>query len=188
LSETKSRVHIEKRLLLLTSERGAVTALSAFFMSLTSGFAGVTFFNLKSKDEGIQWFWLLTAVAFCFFALDELLGFHEALGILMGDKLGEANAFKTWNDLVVIVYGVIAVLVLFFSLPQVLRFPKVAGWLATGFGFYCIHTLIDSMVQPRTPLSAILEESAKLFSAESFAFAMFHALLASMLSNEKPFK
>ena len=49
--------------------------------------------------------------------------------------------------------------------------------LAIAFGFFIVHTTIDSFVYVRTYLSVILEESCKLYSSAYFASAMFIGLI-----------
>ena len=67
-------------------------------------------------------------------------------------------------------------------LPSLIRFPLVAEFFATGFVFYVIHTAIDSIVEPRTTTSIILEESAKIFSVEFLAMGVFVGFLGALRS------
>ena len=132
-------------------------------------------------------FWGLSAGGFLFFSFDELLQFHERLGeFIASTPIGPAEIFRNWNDVIVIGYGMIAILVLFYCLPAILRIPMVAETLALAFGFYLTHTIIDS-TQVRTSLSIIVEESAKLFSSAFLALAMLYGIFATVatLKNSK---
>jgi hypothetical protein len=159
-------------------ERGIITKLSAIFMAMTSIFAGICFILRRKSNDWQRFFWLLTAIGFLFFTLDETLKFHENLGdLLSGSAVGPTQTFRSWNDAIVIGYGVVSIPVLFLFLPEILRFPRVTEFLIIAFSCYGIHTFIDS-TQTRTSHSIILEESAKLFSSAFFATSMLFGILA----------
>ena len=99
--------------------------------------------------------------------------------------LGRSDFFKNWNDLIVILYGVIALFVLLRFAPRVLRLPLHPELIALGFLSYVIHTGTDSLPHDEVgPLAflrnlptGIIEESAKLFASTFFAMAMLQGLL-----------
>ena len=70
---------------------------------------------------------------------------------------------RRWNDVIVFLYGVLALPVSLYFLPSVLRFPKVFEYFFLAGSCYIVHTAIDSVVSPPTVHSVIIEESAKLF-------------------------
>ena len=159
------------------NERGVITTLSAIFLATASAAAGISFFIRADSSGRQRFFWLLACAAFFYFAFDELFGFHERFDQkLVNSSVGASKTFRNWNDLVVILYGVAALPVFFYFLPELLRLPRVAELLGTGFGFYVLHTLIDS-TQTRSSISIVLEESCKLFASCFFAFAMVVAAL-----------
>ena len=158
-------------------ERGLITALSAIFLAMASSLAGASFLLGFRKSRGLGLFWGLAAVSFFFLALDELLGFHEKLGDMMKNAIGSPLIFRNWNDVVIIIYGVAAVFILLYFLPAMIRLPAFFKMMVLAFGFFVIHTLIDS-TQVRTMYSIVFEESAKLFSSAFFAMAMLYGLLA----------
>ncbi len=158
-------------------ESGIITALSSVLLAFASGFAGLAFFLSKQRSGYYHFFWLLCFLGFLYFSLDELLQFHELTGRLMRHELGRVEFFRNWNDIIVIAYGVVAIPVIIFFIPEVFRFPRVAELMAAAFSFYIIHTIIDSTSKPSTTLSGITEESAKLFSSGFFALTMFVAVL-----------
>lgn len=162
-----------------SKEKGSINVLSGIFLSMACGFAGVSYFLIGKKINATKIFWLLIALGFAFFALDELLRFHEGLGKLLEKKslLGPSRFFKNWNDAIVLAYGLVAVIILVYFLPQILRYPWFTEGLVIAFGFYCATTAVDLLVVERTFKSIMVEETFKLFSSSFFAFAMFTGLL-----------
>ncbi len=166
-----------------SNEEGAITALSAIMLAITSGLAWVAFFLSNTKENKLSYFWLLVTLGFGFFALDELLEFHEKLGYLITiSSIGPVEVFRNWNDLIVILYGVITLLVAVYFLPEILRYPLFAEMLSIAFLCYCLHTLIDS-TQEKSNIGRILEESAKVFSSTFFALSIFVGLLGILSIN-----
>ncbi len=51
-----------------SNEAGAITALSAIMLAITSGLAWVAFFLSNKKDNLLSYFWLLVTLGFGFFA------------------------------------------------------------------------------------------------------------------------
>lgn len=158
-------------------EGGMVTTLSAIFLALASIFSGVSYNLSRVRTDFLRFFWLLATIGFAFLFLDELIGFHEMMGRQLDPVVGIPEGFRHWDDIVVILYGFVAIFVMAGFLPEILRFPKVMEMMGIAFLFYFIHTLVDSTQEPRTDLSAIIEESAKVFCAEYLAISMFVALL-----------
>jgi len=162
-------------------ERGAITALSAIFLAMSCGFGFATFVLSLGEARTVRCFWLLVSFALGFLALDELLQFHERIGTqldrldLMG--LTSSGAIRGWNDVVVIMYGVVSVPVGVILLPTIVRYPTFLKVICVAFTFYVLHTAIDSLTEPRTTLSVILEESAKLYCSMSLALACLSGLL-----------
>ncbi|MCP4747415.1 MAG: hypothetical protein GY874_14930 [Desulfobacteraceae bacterium] len=154
------------------SEKGAITVLSAILLSMASAFSMASLMMLvRAKDRHI-WLWIIMTFGFAFLAFDELLQFHERAGRILDNYIGP-GMFRTWDDVVVILYGVIALPIMVALLPNLIRFRMVIEIFAVSFLFYGIHTLIDSTQEPRTTMSVILEESAKLFSVEFLAIGAF---------------
>ena len=166
-------------------ERGSVTALSAIFLAVASAYAFICFLVTTEVEKRHRLFWLMMTCVFGFLALDELLQFHERVGSLLefSDTLKETiedSSMRNWNDVIVILYGVMAIPVAIFFLPSVFRFPRVFELLFVGCCFYVVHTAIDSAVEPRTTFSTIVEESNKLYCSMFLAVAMFVGLLGEI--------
>ena len=83
----------------------------------------------------------------------------------------------SWNDVIVILYGVVALPVVLALLPDILRYRMVLELFVIAFVFYVLHTLIDSTQEPYTTTSVILEESAKLFCGAFLALGAFIGFL-----------
>ncbi len=158
-------------------EGGMATTLSAIFLALASIFSGVSFNLSRARTDFLKFFWLLAAVGFAFLFLDELIGFHEMTGRFLAPAVEVPEGFRNWNDIVVILYGIVALFVMAGFLPEIFRYPKVMEMMGVAFLFYFIHTLVDSTQEPRTDISAIIEESAKVFCGEYLAISMFVAIL-----------
>lgn len=162
-------------------ERGAITALSAIFLAMSAGFAFAT--ALASLDRGTQTrlLWFGVAAAMTLLAIDELMEFHEMIGGRLDDAdtaaLARNAGWRGWNDIIVVAYGLIALPFGIVFLPTLLRYPRLLELLAVAFVLFVVHTAIDSLVEPRTTVSAILEESAKLYCTSFFALAFLAALL-----------
>jgi len=165
-------------------ERGSVTVLSALFFAMAGSFAIIAFVLSKNNVTVYRFFWLLAAIVFLFFAFDELLRFHEAMGWVTKQILGSSQTFRNWNDLIVIGYGIAGIVCLIVFLPEILRYPQFLELLLLAFLFYAIHTAIDAAIAPRTVLSGVVEESAKLFCAAFLVLSMFTGLLC-IISKER---
>lgn len=167
------------------SEEGAITALSAVFMAIASGMAFSAYYIANQRAMQDKLLWLLLAAGLGFLALDELLGLHEYFGGLTNvaaKMIGmDSGVFRNWNDLIVIGYGIVALPLALKFLPVVLRYPGLMERLALAGLFFAIHTVIDSVSDPQTVHSGVLEESAKLFSALFLALSAFSALTGALL-------
>lgn len=163
------------------SERGAITVLSGIFLAMACGFGFATFLLSLGSPRTVRRFWFVVSVALGLLAMDELLGFHEAIGHVLDeiDLMGvtSSTTIRRWNDLVVILYGVVALPLGVMYLPTMVRYPSFLKLTGFAFAFYVVHTAIDAVVEPPTLLSVILEESAKLFSGLFLALACLAACL-----------
>ena len=164
-------------------EGGAVTALSAIYLASACGLAIAANLIHRRAEGRHQWFWTILAGGLAFLAFDELLQFHERVDRLVIERLLPEAGFQSWNDLIVVIYGLVAVLIMFFLLPALLKYRMVPELFAVAFIFYAIHTLIDSVQTTSTLTSIVLEESAKLVSVAFLALGT----LAGFLGNLRAF-
>jgi hypothetical protein len=167
------------------SEAGSITVLSAVFLSMGSAFSMASVVMYVRKKSGNYWLWVIATFGLAFMAFDELLGFHEQADRLIG-KFISPGVFRGWNDIIVILYGVIAFLIAVILIPKLLKNRMVIEMFAIGFLFYAVHTLIDSIIEPRTMLSTIFEESAKLLSVEFIALGAFIGFLGLLWNFSPP--
>lgn len=106
--------------------------------------------------------WLCMAAGLSFLAADEVLGFHESVGLWLDGQVSVREAgFRTWNDLIVIGYGVVALPLLLAFAPELLRHRGMLQMLGLGFLAYACHTAVDSLFQP-SGISVIVEEGFKV--------------------------
>lgn len=168
------------------SEEGAITALSAVLLSSAAAFALMAWLLSVGSSLGWRSIWLLVAASMGFLAMDELLGFHEALGSVLDDidvfGLRGSGVIRGWNDLVVVLYGIVALPVAVLAMPALARVPRFLEFGAAAFGFYVVHTAVDSVVEPPTLLSVVVEESAKLYAGLFLAMACLSAAFTSAAS------
>ncbi len=160
-------------------EGGIVTWMSGALLVLSSLFLFSCFLAHPDRRSKGARFWLLAAIGFLYFCIDELFQGHERLGNLINaSPVGPTALFRDWNDAIMIGYGLASLIVLLIYLPEVLKHPRVAETLGIAAGLFVAHTAIDTLVVVPNSASYILEESAKLFSVALFALAAFCALVS----------
>jgi len=170
------------------SERGLVTAMSAILLSAAGAFCLAALAIQIHMTRPYTRLWVLMTLGFVFLALDETAQFHERVGNVLDDQYS-SGVFRNWNDMVVILYGIIALPVAAMLLPDLLRYPLMLEGFVVAFLFYVLHTLIDSTAEPETTVSIIFEESAKLCCGATFAmttFVGFQTLLRNSTSTPEP--
>ena len=169
------------------SEHGLITALSTMFLTMASAFSISTLVvHFREKSSHI-WLWITIALGLGFLAMDESAQFHERLGLIIGD-LFDSGIFRNWNDVIVILYGVVALPVVTVLLPRMMRYRMLLEAFAIAFIFYVLHTLIDSTQSPKTAFSVVFEESAKLMCGAFLALGTFFSFLGALWNFEQPNK
>ena len=161
------------------NEDGAITAVSTICLAMASALATIVFYlKIENWNFGTL-FWFILATGCLFLSLDEQLMFHERGGnVIETTSVGAPEYFRNWNDLIVIGYGIFALVVAKLFWREILQCRTFAILFATGFCFYAIHTGIDTIVPTSASWKDIPEESAKLFSV----FALFLAVSAQLLT------
>lgn len=160
-------------------EGGPIDWLSNILLGTAAILAGTAWY-LGPRDGSGKW-WLLCAAGMLYFSLDERFQFHEhQLGEWQKPTIGEAPfGLRNWNDAVVILYGLIAVVVLIYALPTFARYRRVRWFFVAAFATFALHTLFDSVedLLPDDDLQQIAEESAKLTAGLCLALTFLHAAL-----------
>lgn len=161
------------------SEQGLITAVSCYLLSLSSAFSlGMAVLLLKNKQPDVL-IWGLMMIGFAFLSIDETAQFHERLGGYIS-RFYDSGSFRNWNDVVVIVYGLIALPIGALLFPRLLRYRALLECFAIAFTFYVVHTLIDSTCEPETIVSVIVEESCKLYCGLFLALGTFLTFLGTV--------
>lgn len=161
------------------SEDGAITALSTVFLAMSSALALAVFYLRIDDWKRGGLFWLILAVGCAFLALDEQLMLHERGGSAIElTSIGASETFRNWNDVIVIGYGVAALVIAGLYGREILRCKVFALVFLGGFAFYALHTGIDSILPDTVAWKDIPEESAKLKSV----FFLFLAMCAQFLA------
>ena len=166
------------------NELGSITALSAIYLSMASAFSiGTLLISIRTKSTDIL-LWTLLALVFALLSLDELMQFHERFGSFIRGYVS-SGIFRGWNDVIVILYGVIALPFAAIFFKKIIRYRGVAEFFIIAFVFYGVHTLIDSTQQPQTTVSVIFEESFKLFCGSMLTLGAFTGFLGSLWNYEE---
>lgn len=144
-----------------------------------AGAVSALIFYIRAKNFNYgALFWLLLAMGCIFLSLDEQLGFHERGGVMLDtSSVGNLEVFRNWNDIIVIVYGFIVLAVAGLFGREILNSKPFAVLLAIGFGFFVIHTAVDSMVPSSFIWKDVPEEGSKLISV----FFLFLATSARLV-------
>ena len=164
------------------NESGAITALSAFYLTAASAFSLASMVVLMRVKDPQKWVWFILALGFAFLSLDELLQFHERVGRMLQRFTG-SGLFRSWDDIFVLLYGVAVLPRLIVVLPGLMRWRMVLEMFATAFVFYGIHTFVDSTTEPPTSASIILEESAKLVCGTFLVTGTFIGFIGVLWKN-----
>ena len=161
------------------SEHGTITALSTVFLTMASAFSIATLVvHVRWKGESILP-WVLFALGFWVLALDEASQLHEHIGWVLYDYM-DAGVFRDWNDVIVILYGVVALAIFFVLLPIILRYKMMLECFIAAFLSYAVHTTIDSVEFWQSDYSIIIEESFKLFSGAFLCLGTFFSFLGAL--------
>ena len=117
----------------------AVTAYVAFHIYLvrrpTSGS------SLRSQAR----IWLLVSIGFLYLALYEALSFHERIDFFIHwmFQAKETALSDRMDDLIVLLYGIIGLIILYFHRGEFWGFRRHQSLVVTGFGFLVIMVLMD---------------------------------------------
>ena len=148
------------------SEKGLNTALSTLCLSMAGAVSAMVFYLRLSDWSPGALFWLVLAAGCVFLSLDEQLEFHERGGMaLYANGVETLEWFRNWNDIIVIIYGVVAMAIAALFGREILASKHFVVLFAVGFAFYAIHTAVDSTLPRSLAWKDIPEEGAKLACA-----------------------
>ena len=162
-------------------EGGAVTGISPLMLAMSAGFAFVMFLVRNHKELRVRATWLLATAGLMFLALDEQIELHERIGGEIDALIQLASyGLPLANDLIVIGYGIAAIPVLIYALPELLRWRGVLETFIIAALFFVIHTVIDTTDLESDPMWFIAEETAKLICVSFIFVAMLTLVMAAV--------
>jgi hypothetical protein len=160
-------------------EGGMIDWASTVFLATAALFAWLTWLAKKGERFSGRWFWLASSLGLAFFSIADRFQVHERLQKQWLEPLyGDPAVFRNWNDLAVIGYGLIGLVVLLAALPAVFRHRLPMRLMIAGFGFYLIHTLIDILL-PRSHPKTLFEEGFKVLAGCSLMLAYASAAMTT---------
>lgn len=156
-------------------------AFNTYFSSLLLSCGAVLMFATYTNERIIVEsekcrHWLLLAAGLAFLSVDEIFKIHhQIIAVLTGANL--SSPIADWTDFVGIMYGVIALSVIWVTFPKLVHIRSMPELLAVAFLFYLAHTLADSLVRHNSDFTHIAEESLKLFSSAFLMLASYSGLV-----------
>ncbi len=165
---------------LFFNEGGPIDGLSTILFTTAAVTAWIVFWLVRGSGTPVAWFWLASAAGLAFFAIDDRFQLHERFDDdWMEPAFGAAPlGFRNWNDIAVLGYGAVALVMLAVALPAILRYRQTAVFLGVAFLCYGTHSFIDSMFR-RVPAKEITEEIFKVLTGASLVMAYLQAALAA---------
>ncbi len=137
----------------------------------------------RSKEA---WFWFICCAGFLYLSADEGMGLHQKLDFWLHQwlKVHETSLTDRLDDLIVLIYGIIALFVVLKFYRNVWEEKNMGFWLMVGFGLFFTMSFFDflsndeyfypffmedrSMDKRFGILLGILEDSFKLFAEAAF--------------------
>jgi len=165
-----------------TSEKGAITILSATLLSSAALLAYACLFASAMASLRQRVFFLILALGLTFLALDEVMRFHEQFGEYLDTfrnlrKIDHSLHIRSWNDSIIILYGLAVIPLLLYFLPTAAEIPFLPEYFLVSFTCYLCHTLIDAFFDPPRTASHIIEESFKVYTSTFLVLGLISALI-----------
>ncbi|MCP3978630.1 MAG: hypothetical protein GY716_04755 [bacterium] len=157
------------------TEGSPVDWISSTFLMTSALLAWCVWFIDRGAPFRERIVWGACAVGLATIALDERFQFHERLDSdWLEPWLGDPTWIKSWNDLTVALYFLVAVALAAVVLPTILRVRGFREFLGLGFVFFAIHNYIDMSFE-HSSIKTETEESFKLLAGASFVLAFRQA-------------
>jgi hypothetical protein len=160
------------------SERGSITLLSSGMFLVAACLAGLTLVTVRAERGRPRQLWSALTAAMVYFSIDEVMGFHEAIGEALDEHV-PTGPFRTWNDVVVIAYGLIAVPLALLLWREVLRYQRLLTMLLIAGVLYVGTSGVDTLTADATAVSTVIEEGIKVCCSTYFALSMLTGLVAA---------
>ena len=160
------------------NERGLISFSTQFFLMIAGAFSLATLIAQLEHNDSHHLLWGLLALGFFILAADEFFHLDSIAGRILQHQFSWIR-YHWWKDLLVILYGVIAVVVLVIYLPEIFRYPLVFELFCLGFAFYFLQTFLD-VTRNQTVFDNIIEETFKIFSVAFLAQATLFSYLGAL--------
>jgi len=159
----------------LFREGGLLDCLSTLFLMTGAVLAWFCARASRGRRREIAFF-SLSALGLAVMSLTERFQLHEHLDEQVL-RLTEVAPFfgKNWNDVIVVAYGVGALIGAVLALETILRHRALRNFLLVGFACYVLHSLID-LAFTRTQTTDLFEEPFKVLAGASFMLAYLQTL------------
>ncbi|MDA1028105.1 MAG: hypothetical protein O3B41_03510 [Bacteroidetes bacterium] len=158
-------------------EEGAFnTYFSSLLLSCGAVFMFATYTSERIAGSEKNGYWLVLAAGLAFLSVDEIFKIHHQINAVL-THAGLSSPIADWTDFVGIIYGVVALSVMWVMLPKLVQIRSMPELLAVAFLFYLAHTLADSLVRHNSDFTHIAEESLKLFSSAFLMLASYSGLV-----------
>lgn len=186
-------------------EGGIMTWLSFIQLLICSGISFKIFQFRKNQlifyknNRNLSILWLIISIGFIFLSLDEILQIHEKADKFIHYifNLSETGLTDRIDDLIVVIYVLIAIGLLYFYREELKKYQKAFPTLISGFTILFAMIIIDIMsnradfflliTDPSTAESlkdwvGVIEETLKLFAEALFIRAFYFCLQISRRS------
>jgi hypothetical protein len=160
------------------SERGSITLLSSAMFLMAGGLAGGTLLLVWADRGRSRLLWLAFTAVMVYFSVDEVLGFHEEMGQFLDEHVSP-GPFRTWNDVVVIIYGVVALPLALLLWREVLRYARLLPMLVITGVLYVATSSVDTLTESASATSTVIEEGIKVTCSTFFMLSMLTGLVAA---------
>lgn len=126
-------------------------------------------FNLTTNYS----IWLIVAFGFLFLGLDEIFLIHENIDKLIHKllKMQETSFSDRIDDLIVLIYAILGILILYSYKDELLKFTKAFSYLFIGFLFLFFRIFIDFITNRNDIIPLIINED-KLVKAINHILAL----------------
>ena len=153
-----------------------------------------------NKDHSI---WFIISSGFLFLALDEVLLIHENTDKIIHKilKMKESGLTDRIDDLIVLIYALLGILILYSYRKELLKFAKSLTYLVIGFFLLFLRIIIDfitnrndvipniisnaELIPKVNEILALVEGSTKLLAETFFIFAFYICLNEAKNLNKK---
>lgn len=160
------------------SERGTITLLSSAMMLLAACLAAATLRTAWTQGGRTRMLWLLLTGVMTYFSVDEVFGFHERMGDFLDGHV-PTGPFRTFNDLIVIGYGMAAIPAALLLWREVLRYHRLLAMLVVTGVLFVATSGVDTLSETPTPISVVVEESIKVTCSTFFMLSMLTGFVAA---------